>query len=74
MKEKDLDLCGTNICHICGRPGYKTDSDCKVWCEKCLGIEYEVEQYIRSTPKIQRNSLCSCGSGKKYKNCCLNKE
>lgn len=21
-------------------------------------------------PKIQRNSLCSCGSGKKYKNCC----
>jgi len=21
-------------------------------------------------PKIQRNSPCPCGSGKKYKNCC----
>jgi len=27
-------------------------------------------QYIRETPKIQRNSLCTCGSGKKYKKCC----
>lgn len=23
--------------------------------------------------KISRNDLCPCGSGKKYKNCCLNK-
>jgi preprotein translocase subunit SecA len=27
-------------------------------------------QPIRTEPKIQRNSLCSCGSGKKYKKCC----
>jgi uncharacterized protein YecA (UPF0149 family) len=27
---------------------------------------------IRSTPKINRNSPCPCGSGKKYKNCCTN--
>jgi hypothetical protein len=26
---------------------------------------------IRTEPKIQRNSLCSCGSNKKYKNCCI---
>src|SRR3990172_7388219 len=25
------------------------------------------------TPKIQRNDLCICGSGKKYKKCCLKK-
>ena len=25
---------------------------------------------IRSGPKIGRNDPCSCGSGKKYKNCC----
>lgn len=25
---------------------------------------------IRTEPKIQRNELCSCGSGKKYKKCC----
>ena len=24
--------------------------------------------------KIGRNALCPCGSGKKYKNCCLLKE
>lgn len=27
---------------------------------------------IRTEPKINRNSICSCGSGKKYKKCCLN--
>ena len=25
---------------------------------------------VRETPKIGRNDPCSCGSGKKYKNCC----
>lgn len=30
--------------------------------------------YIRSTPKIGRNAPCPCGSGKKYKKCCLTKE
>jgi Protein of unknown function (DUF1186)/SEC-C motif len=28
--------------------------------------------YIRSAPKIGRNELCPCGSGKKFKKCCLN--
>lgn len=27
--------------------------------------------YKRETPKIGRNDPCSCGSGKKYKKCCL---
>jgi len=31
-------------------------------------------QPVRSTPKIGRNEICGCGSGKKYKNCCLNKK
>ncbi len=26
---------------------------------------------VRTEPKIGRNQPCSCGSGKKYKNCCL---
>ena len=25
---------------------------------------------VRETPKVGRNDLCPCGSGKKYKNCC----
>ena len=30
-------------------------------------------QQIKSKPKIGRNQPCPCGSGKKYKKCCLNK-
>jgi len=32
-----------------------------------------VQPIIRTTPKIGRNDPCSCGSGKKYKKCCLRK-
>jgi len=32
------------------------------------------EPFQRMEPKIGRNDLCPCGSGKKYKKCCLNKE
>jgi len=28
--------------------------------------------YKRTTPKVGRNQPCPCGSGKKYKKCCLN--
>jgi len=30
-----------------------------------------VEQFVRAAPKIGRNDPCPCGSGKKYKKCCL---
>lgn len=30
--------------------------------------------YTRRVDKIGRNDLCPCGSGKKYKNCCLTKQ
>ncbi len=29
------------------------------------------ETYVRAEPKVGRNDPCSCGSGKKYKKCCL---
>ena len=32
------------------------------------------EKPIRVTKKTGRNEPCPCGSGKKYKNCCLNKD
>jgi hypothetical protein len=32
---------------------------------------YVSTQVVRTAPKIGRNDLCSCGSGKKYKKCCL---
>lgn len=53
--------------------------------EKLFGGEYESEEwsaspaqhygedtYVREEPKIGRNDPCPCGSGKKYKKCCLN--
>ena len=30
-----------------------------------------VTQVVRSGPKVGRNDPCPCGSGKKYKQCCL---
>ena len=30
-------------------------------------------QDIRRTPKTSRNAPCKCGSGIKYKKCCINK-
>ena len=31
------------------------------------------ETFVRETPKVGRNEPCPCGSGKKYKKCCLDK-
>jgi len=35
--------------------------------------EDEIPPFVRDEPKIGRNDPCPCGSGKKYKKCCLNK-
>jgi preprotein translocase subunit SecA len=32
------------------------------------------ETVRRQTPKVGRNDPCPCGSGKKYKNCCMSKD
>jgi len=39
-----------------------------------LGYHKHHYTYKREGKKLQRNDKCSCGSGKKYKNCCINKE
>lgn len=62
---------GSFNCHICGADGFKADGESNVWCEKCLNKELH-PQIIRDKPKVGRNDLCSCGSGKKYKKCCIN--
>lgn len=36
-----------------------------------LNDDYVTDTYIRETPKVGRNDPCPCGSGKKYKKCCL---
>lgn len=39
--------------------------------EHSAPAEKETTEPIRTGPKIGRNDPCSCGSGKKYKKCCL---
>lgn len=42
--------------------------------EHSLDIQNKtVKKSIKGLPKIGRNAPCPCGSGKKYKKCCLNK-
>jgi SEC-C motif/Protein of unknown function (DUF2384) len=38
-----------------------------------LPFEHAPEPHMRDMPKVGRNDPCPCGSGKKYKRCCLNK-
>jgi hypothetical protein len=37
-------------------------------------LSYAQEPYLRDSPKVGRNDPCPCGSGKKYKKCCLSGE
>ncbi len=30
-----------------------------------------IAPFVRSAPKVGRNDPCPCGSGRKYKKCCL---
>ena len=31
---------------------------------------HDIQPYVREAPKVGRNDICPCGSGKKYKRCC----
>jgi hypothetical protein len=49
-------------------PGFIPYDDDKFW------LPPEVETVVRAEPKIGRNDPCPCGSGRKYKKCCLGKD
>jgi SEC-C motif-containing protein len=38
------------------------------------GTVHPPKPFVRGEEKINRNAPCSCGSGKKYKKCCMGKE
>lgn len=66
-----------NLCYICGKRGTSTNG---IFCI-CKQHEKEVKNHSNfrkpEKPKLVsekygRNAPCHCGSGKKYKNCCLN--
>lgn len=47
----------------------------KRWAEKGEGGEVAdlAQPTVRNSPKVGRNDPCPCGSGQKYKKCCINK-
>jgi SEC-C motif len=50
------------------------------WAREEAGLDeddtfgYPTGTYIHPAPKVGRNDPCPCGSGKKYKKCCLDRE
>jgi len=38
------------------------------------GSVHPPKPFVRGDDKVNRNDPCSCGSGKKYKKCCMDKE
>ena len=65
------------LCTNCGKTGIKEVGE-EILCKDCLKAVRKIHQQenpkgipVRSDFKIGRNELCPCGSGVKYKQCCL---
>jgi uncharacterized protein YecA (UPF0149 family) len=58
-----------NPCMICEKEEYKhiTSGKLRV-CPKC---KENISTPINVSKEFGRNALCPCGSGEKYKNCCI---
>ena len=39
--------------------------------KRLQGIKFQEVRNSKENPKIGRNTPCNCGSGKKYKKCCI---
>lgn len=75
--KKELKVESRQKCAVCGSKGDIQDKKTRKWiCFDCLNKRMEYLEKNRKKPIIVqkqqgRNEMCSCGSGKKYKNCCL---
>ena len=54
------------FCAVCGQPFASEEAKSE--------DARKPETFRREMPKVGRNDPCPCGSGKKYKNCCMNKD
>jgi preprotein translocase subunit SecA len=53
---------------VAGAPG--GSGEMQEAADRVQGDATKVKQIVREAPKVGRNDLCPCGSGKKYKKCC----
>lgn len=62
---------GDILCYYCfKRLYYKTDSHSNPICKRCAVHLASTLRY-KNRP-IGRNQMCPCGSGTKFKKCCMN--
>lgn len=60
-------------CQFCNKPAFKSNGNSELICENranfgdCNGLR----PLIIHNKEQRRNELCRCGSGKKYKFCCM---
>lgn len=61
-------------CKYCGSLAYKTNGNAELICynRAMYGTCESPKPVVKEkSEKIGRNAQCPCGSGKKFKNCCL---
>jgi len=63
--------CGTE--RKCKKEKIEYTSVSNVSDKKQNKVIYKPRPIINKNPKIGRNELCPCGSGKKFKKCCIRK-
>lgn len=61
------------VCEFCGAPavGIREILDTPLCERRAKTGKCDRGQPVKVLPLPGRNALCLCGSGKKYKNCCL---
>lgn len=70
------------VCNVCGKPAFVGNEKEKIYlCQSHYKkmLKYRKKQrknvpIVNESPKIGRNEVCPCGSGLKYKKCCMNKK
>lgn len=71
--KKPIDLFAGKICEHCGKSNFKPLPNPKYF--RCVDCGQNYKYKYTPLKKIKfpgRNEECPCGSGKKFKNCCLN--
>lgn len=64
-----------DLCKYCHEIAYKTNGKGEWICFNLANTgKCEGNKPITVKPQMGRNCGCSCGSGKKYKHCCLKSE
>lgn len=63
-----------DACKYCGDFAFKTNGNAELICEsRAYHGKCKKDRESAKSEKIGRNNPCPCGSGSKYKHCCLTK-